>query len=398
MRSAVPMAGDALLDHLRGLRDELTEFLGTLVRNESPTDVPDSQRAVQRILSDALRDLGFTVRHIPGTSTGGHLYARPSRRARGGPVQLLVGHSDTVWPVGTLGTMPLRVEDDRLYGPGSFDMKGGLSQAVFALRALRDLGLEPSVTPVVFVNSDEEVGSPESRRWVVRLARVSCRAFVLEPSLGVAGKIKTARKGVARFTVTVKGKAAHAGLDPGAGASAILELSHVIQRLHELNDPEGGTTVNVGVVDGGSRPNVVAARGRAEVDVRVLTPEDGRRIADAIRSLESRTAGVSLEVEGGMAMPPLEHTPRNRRLWTTVREAGREMGLELEETTAGGGSDGNTTSRFTATVDGLGPVGDGAHAAHEHVELDALVRRCALLARLLLAPAEPPDGGGTRGP
>lgn len=378
-----------LLAHVESLRGEMTAFLERLIRAESPTDVPDAQREVQRILSGALRDLDFEVRHVSGESTGGHLFARPAHRVRGRPVQLLVGHCDTVWPLGSLGEMPIRLEDGRLYGPGSYDMKGGLTQAVFALRTLRDLDLEPPVTPVVFVNSDEEVGSPESRRWVTRLARISCRAFILEPSLGVTGKIKTARKGVGRFTVTVKGKAAHAGLDPGSGASAILELSHVIQRLHELNDPERGTTVNVGVVDGGIRPNVVAPHSRAQVDVRVLTRDDGRHITRAIRSLEPRTPGVALQVEGGMAIPPLERTPRNRRLWKTVREAGREMGLDLEEATAGGGSDGNTTSRFTATVDGLGPVGDGAHAAHEHVEMEGVVQRCALLVRLLLAPAEP---------
>lgn len=376
-----------LLSHVRDLRGEMIDLLTTLVRAESPTDVPDAQREVQRILSGALRDLDFAVRRIPGGNTGGHLFARPRGRVRGRPVQLLLGHSDTVWPLGTLHDMPLRVEDGRLYGPGAFDMKGGLVQAVFALRTLRDLSLDPTVTPVLLVNSDEEVGSPESRRWVARLARASCRALVLEPSLGAAGRIKTARKGVGRFTVTVRGQAAHAGLDPGAGASAILELSHVIQRLHALDDPERGTTVNVGVVDGGIRPNVVPPLARAEVDVRVLTREDGARIADTIGALEPATSGTSLEVEGGIGVPPLERTPRNRGLWETVRTAGRELGLELEEATAGGGSDGNTTSRFTATVDGLGAVGDGAHARHEHVVLDGMVERCALLARVLLEPA-----------
>ncbi|HSR42839.1 MAG TPA: M20 family metallopeptidase, partial [Longimicrobiales bacterium] len=368
---------------------ELTDLLLALVRAESPTDVPGAQREAQAILTGALEEVGLAVRYIPGDTTGGHLLARPDHRPSSRPIQLIVGHCDTVWPLGTLAERPARVVGGRLYGPGAYDMKAGLAQAVLALRTLRELGLDPPVTPVVFVNSDEEVGSTESRRWVVRLARLASRALILEPSLGMSGKIKTARKGVGRFDVVVTGKAAHAGLDPGAGASAILELSHVIQRVHELNDPEGGTTVNVGVVDGGIRPNVIAPRSRAQVDVRVLTREAGEQVTEALRALEPRTPGVSISVEGGMAIPPLERTPRNRRLWRTVRRVGREVGLDLEEATAGGGSDGNTTSRFTATVDGLGPVGDGAHALHEHVEVDGMVRRCALLARLLLAPGDP---------
>jgi glutamate carboxypeptidase len=264
-------------------------------------------------------------------------------------------------------------------------MKGGLTQIVFALRTLRDLGLDPPLTPVVFMNSDEEIGSPESISWVRFLARRVRRAYVLEPSLGAEGRIKTARKGVSQFIVRARGRAAHAGLDPGAGASAILEMAHVIQSLHGLGDGKG-TTVNVGVVEGGIRPNVVAPACRAEVDVRVLTAEEGRRVEAGIRGLGARTPGVSLEVEAGITIPPLEWTSRNRRLWDMVREEGSRMGLALREATAGGGSDGNTISLFTATLDGLGPVGDGAHAVHEHVDIGSTLDRCALLARILMAP------------
>lgn len=384
------MKGDgvsaALLARVRALREEFVAFLADLVSAESPTDDPPTQAAVQTLLGAELRRLGYRVRLLRGDSTGGHLLARPGRRLGGRPIQLLIGHSDTVWPVGTLKEMPLRIEGDRLRGPGSYDMKGGLAEIVFALRALSDLGLEPPVTPVVFVNSDEEIGSPESRRWIVRLAAAASRAFVLEPALGEAGLVKTERKGVGRFEVTVRGRAAHAGLDPDAGASAILELAHVIQGLHGLADPERGTTVNVGVVEGGIRANVVPALARAEVDVRVRTHVDGEQVTERIRSIGPETPGVSVEVEGGIVIPPMERTPRNARLWELVRSAGRELGLELAETAAGGGSDGNTTSRYTATVDGLGPVGDGAHALHEHVQVDRTLERCALLARLLLEP------------
>lgn len=378
--------GLATLARVRAMRDEFVGFLSDLAVIESPTDHPETQAAVQAVLADALRDLGYEVRILPGRTTGGHLYARRAGRDRSRPSQLLVGHTDTVWPLGTLREMPVRIEDGRLHGPGTLDMKGGLTQIVFALRALAELGLEPEVEPVVFVNSDEEIGSPESRRWVRALARVACRAFILEPALGPDARVKTGRKGVGRFDVTIRGRASHAGLQPEAGLSAIVELSHVIQKLHALNDPVHGTTVNVGVIDGGVRPNVVAPTARAGVDVRVATMEDAANVERAILGLEPTLPGIRLEVTGGVRIPPLERTPRNRRLWSQVREAGHELGFELDEGVAGGGSDGNTTSLFTATLDGLGCVGDGAHAVHEHIEIDPSIDRCALLARLLLLP------------
>ena len=301
-------------------------------------------------------------------------------------MQLLLGHCDTVWPPGTLKKMPVDFEDDVVKGPGVYDMKGGLAQMVFALRALHDLDLEPTVAPVVFVNSDEEVGSPDSTRHIRRLARVAQRAFVMEPSLGPSGKLKTARKGVGRFTVVVEGKPAHAGLDPEGGASAILELSYLIQALFALNEPARGITVNVGTVDGGLSPNVVAPEGRAVVDVRVPTRQDARRVQQSILDLEPVTPGVKLRIEGAIGRPPMEPTPRNRRLWKTARRLGADLGVDLEEAVAGGASDGNTTSLFTATLDGLGAVGDGAHARHEFVFADKLVERCALLALLLMEP------------
>jgi glutamate carboxypeptidase len=240
---------------------------------------------------------------------------------------------------------------------------------------------------VLFLNSDEEVGSPDSKRHVRRLARASTRALVLEPALGLDGRIKTTRKGVGRFEIVVQGKAAHAGLDPTAGASAIVEVANVIHRLDGLNDPERGTTVNVGLVDGGTRPNVVAARARASVDVRVTTSEEGHAVEDKIRAIRPVTPGVTLHVDGGMGIHPLERTPRNARLWEYARAVGDTLGLSLRDGTAGGASDGNTTSLFTATLDGLGCVGDGAHADHEHIVIEDSLDRCALLARLMLAPA-----------
>ena len=377
---------ETILSFLRERRDDMVALLVELASQESPTDVPKTQHGVQRRLTEALEARGFRVRKIPGERTGGHLFARPSKREKGRPAQLLIGHSDTVWPLGTLSMMPVIVEDGHVRGPGTFDMKAGLVQGLFALEALQLLGYEPPATPVWFINSDEEIGSPESRRWVRLVARNVARTFVLEPALGPRGSLKTARKGVVRFTVTVSGNAAHAGLDPTGGASAIQELSHVVHRLHDLTDLERGTTVNVGVVRGGTRPNVVAAEAEAEVDVRVLTVQDGDAVERAIRSLRPHTEGTTLHVHGGLEVPPLERTPRNRALWNEALAAAERLGIVLDESTVGGGSDGNTTSQFTATLDGLGPIGDGAHAPHEAVVVESMVERAALLAELLMAP------------
>ena len=374
-----------VLGYLREQEQALVGFLERLALAESPTAEPASQDEVLRTLSGVLTEIGYATWRVPGHRSGGHLYTRPERR-RCAAAQLLLGHCDTVWPLGTLAEMPVEVKDGVITGPGVYDMKGGLAQMIFALRALRDLDLNPPLTPVVFVNSDEEVGSIGSTRYIRRLARAVQRTFVLEPSLGPSGKLKTARKGVGRFSVVVEGEAAHAGLDPEGGASAILELSYLIQALFALNDPARGITVNVGTIDGGLSPNVVAPESRAVVDVRVPTREDARRVEEAIYGLKPVTPGVTLRVEGGMGRPPMERTPRNRRLWEKACGLGKELGLDLDDGMAGGGSDGNTTSLFTATLDGLGAVGDGAHAHHEFVYVDRMVERCALLALLLMEP------------
>jgi glutamate carboxypeptidase len=299
-------------------------------------------------------------------------------------VQLLVGHVDTVWPLGTITRMPVRIVEGRLYGPGVFDMKGGLVQMLFALRALGELDLTPPATPIVFVASDEELGSFDSTMHLGRLARLASRVFVLEPAFGPGGKLKTERKGAGRFSLEVSGRASHAGVSPEEGVSAILELSYQIQRLFALNDPDRGITVNVGAIDGGLRPNVVAPAASAAIDVRVRTEEDGRRVEAAIRSLFPTQKGASIRVTGSLGRPPMLPTARNRALWLAAKRIGAELGLALDEARVGGASDGNLTSLYAATLDGLGPVGDGAHAEHEHVEVARLPERAALLALLLL--------------
>jgi glutamate carboxypeptidase len=374
-----------ILEYLQSKRQDMIELLKHMAEAESPSDVPSAQHDIREIIINRLQILGYRAWRIPGHLSGGMLYARPARRQRGAPAQLMLGHYDTVWPLGTLNDMPFVEDGEVVRGPGVFDMKGGIVQALLALEAIQHFGSEPSVTPHVFLNSDEEIGSRESRRYIERLAPLMDRVLVLEPSLGPSGKLKTARKGIGRFTVTVEGKAAHAGLDPGAGASAILELSHVIQSLFSLNDLDRGVTVNVGTIDGGLRPNVVAPKSQAVVDVRVATQKDAEQIESTIRGLESVTPGTTLQVEGGFGRPPMERTPANRRLWNLARQLGTNLGLELEEGMAGGGSDGNTSSLYTATLDGLGAVGDGAHAHHEHLIPGKSLERAALLALLLLA-------------
>jgi glutamate carboxypeptidase len=239
---------------------------------------------------------------------------------------------------------------------------------------------------VFLINSDEEIGSHESTRLITRFARGADRCFVLEPSLGPSGDLKTARKGVGSFTITVRGKAAHAGLDPGKGASAILELSLVIQKLFALNDAEKGITVNVGTIDGGLSANVVAPESKASVDVRVPTLEDAERLEKIIHGIEAETPGTEVVIEGSVRRPPMERTPGNQRLWQLAQKGAEELGISIEQAAAGGGSDGNTTSQLVPTLDGLGAVGAGAHAVNEHMVLDKMVERSALLARLLAFP------------
>ena len=363
----------------------MTALLEQLAEAESPSLEPATQARPFATLADELRSIGFEVERLPGRGTGDHLEARP--RGRRGAYQLLLGHMDTVWPTGTLEQMPVVADDDRVRGPGVYDMKGGLVQMVFALRALHEFHAHSPLVPVVFVNSDEEIGSHDSRTHIRRLAAGAERAFVLEPSFGPSGKLKTARKGAGYFTVTVEGRASHAGLDPEKGASAILEVSHQIQRLFALNDRERGISVNVGTIDGGLRPNVVAPRVTAEVDVRVLHAEDAEAVQRAILGLTPVEEGVVVEVAGELGCPPLERTERNVALWRAAQRAARELGIEIDEATVGGTSDGNITSQYTATLDGLGSVGDGAHASHEYVVASQMPKRAALVALLLLTPS-----------
>ncbi len=375
-----------ILDYLHYKKGEMIDLLETLVRMESPSNLAQTQKPVFKLLKKELIKRDYQVKIIPTRNTGGNLLAIPKKRKFQQKNQLLIGHSDTVWPLGTLEKMPLYTSKNKLYGPGSYDMKAGLMFMIFAIEALQTNEIEPEISPVIFINSDEEIGSYDSRNHLIRLAKIAERAFVLEPSLGPDGKLKTRRKGVGEFIIRIIGKASHAGLAPEKGLSAILELSFVVQKLFALNNPDRGITVNVGTIDGGIRPNVVAPESKAVVDVRILHLEDAEKVETAIRNIQPTTPGIEIIVEGGLERPPMEKTPKNEQLWQYARETALKLGIQLEEATAGGGSDGNLTNLYTPTLDGLGAVGDEAHAPGEFVYIDRLVERAALLANLLLTP------------
>lgn len=384
--------GARLLALLRERQEEMAALLCTLAEAESPSREPAAQVAMLELLTRELDARGYAAEILPGQDVGPHLLGYPGDSRPPPGFQLILGHLDTVWPLGTLERMPVLRRDDRLHGPGVFDMKGGLVQTLFALDALAELELEPVSPPLILVCSDEEIGSPDSRTHSIRLARDAARAFVVEPSFGQDGALKTARKGVGRFDLRIHGQASHAGIEPEKGVSAILELSRQVQRLFELNDRERGITVNVGTIDGGLGANVIAPEAVARVEARVPDAADAERIERQILSLEAVEPGIRIEVSGGFGRPPLERTPRNRQLWEAAQAAGARLGIDLDEAAVGGASDGNLASAHTAVLDGMGAVGDGAHAPEEHVIVPRMPERAALLAAMLLEPIEDPDG------
>jgi glutamate carboxypeptidase len=386
--------GARLLALLRERQEEMAGLLCTLAEAESPSREPAAQVAMLELLTRELKARSYAAEVLPGQDVGPHLLSYPGDSRPPAGFQLILGHLDTVWPLGTLERMPVVRRDDRLHGPGVFDMKGGLVQTLFALDALAELGLEPASPPLILVCSDEEIGSPDSRTHSIRLARDAARAFVVEPSFGQDGALKTARKGVGRFDLRIHGQASHAGIEPEKGVSAILELSRQVQRLFELNDTARGITVNVGTIDGGLGANVIAPEAVARVEARVPDAADAERIERQILSLEAVEPGIRIEVSGGFGRPPLERTPRNRRLWQAAQAAGARLGIDLDEAAVGGASDGNLASEHTAVLDGMGAVGDGAHAPEEHVIVPRMPERAALLAAMLVEPVGDRAGAG----
>jgi len=369
------------------VQDRLDDYLAeltALVEHESPSRDKAALDALAARIAARWIDLGAASVEIVDNPVGGHHVVG---RFAGGLDQrptLVVGHFDTVWPAGTLARMPIRREGERLHGPGVYDMKTSLVLVNAAVEALAALGLSLSRPLTVLFTSDEEIGSPTSRALIEDLARQSEHVLVLEPPLA-DGSLKTARKGVGRFSLTVEGKAAHAGIAPEQGASAIVELAHQILKIQALNDPGAGTTLNVGLIQGGTTPNVVAPRASAEVDVRAVTADAAEAVERALLALGPVTPGTRVLVGGGINRPPMERSPAIAALFDRARSIGRELGMELSEGSTGGGSDGNFTAAIGApTLDGLGALGAGAHADHEHVLIDSIPERAALLAALIL--------------
>jgi glutamate carboxypeptidase len=361
--------------------DGILEDLKTFVELESPSDDKAMTDRFGDFLADTVRGrLRARVEVLEQPRFGNHIRMELGPQNGERPI-LLLGHFDTVWPVGTLAGMPFRTEGPFAYGPGTLDMKGGLVLGIHALEALQEADLLRM--PVVFLfTSDEERGSLSSRPLIEAEASASQAVLVLEPAAG--GALKTARKGIGIFRVGVEGLAAHAGSNPELGVSAIEEMARLILDLHGLNDPTTGTTVNVGVVNGGTRPNVTAAAASAEVDLRVTNLAEAQRLEETILGLRPHNPKARVSVTGGINRPPMERTPGVAALFEMARGVARRLGFELGEASVGGASDANfVTPLGVPVIDGLGAVGDGAHATHEHVEVASLPIRASLIAGLI---------------
>ncbi len=354
-----------------------------LVEIESPSDNKAAVDQLSEVVAVKLAALGGTVRFHKARDFGNHLQVDFAGRVPGKPV-LLLGHYDTVYPLGTLASMPCRVVDGKLTGPGALDMKSGIGLMLHALAGLKDWHGELPRPVTVLLVSDEEVGSDSSRAITESLAKKAAAVLVLEPSYGHKGALKTARKGVGEYQVKVTGKASHAGLDFKKGVNAIIELARQIEKISGFTDLKKGVTVNVGIVSGGSRTNVVPAEALAQVDVRIARLEDAAGIDEKIRGLRAFNRKCKIEVSGRVNRPPMERTAAVAALYEMAVAIARDLVWKLGEAAVGGGSDGNFTAGLgIPTLDGLGGVGDGAHAVHEHIVISELPRRAALVAGLI---------------
>jgi len=376
---------DPLLSWARKNQPALVRLIRDLVECESPTDSPEDVTRCASLLRDSFSDIADS-RMIGGNTYVGtfRLPGRSPQKVKRGRI-LALGHSDTVWPMGTIRTMKFRQRDGRLWGPGVLDMKAGLAMFAFAMRALRELEIPVAHEVQLLVNPDEETGSKSSRKTTEALAK-GCRAvLVLEPGTGLTGKAKTARKGIGAYRVAVHGVAAHSGVDFEKGASAIVELSRQIsEKITGFTDLKRGITVNPGVISGGTRSNVTAAFAEIDIDIRVPRAQDAIALEKKFRSLKPFDKRCSLEITGGLNRPPMERGKGTAELFLLAQKLAVGLGVTLEESSTGGGSDGNFTAALgVPTLDGIGAVGEGAHATHESVLVDRLADRVALLARLV---------------
>ena len=362
----------------------MTALIRKFVECESPSDDAAAVNRFVDLVADTVTPYA-SVKTKPGGQYGRLLTAEmklPGRKKDG--QVLALGHSDTVWPMGTLHGMPFREAGGRLWGPGVLDMKAGIVFFLFAVQGLRELEIPATAKVVLQLNPDEEVGSEVSRPLTEKNAAASRAVLVLEPGTGLTGKLKTARKGVGDFTVTVRGKASHAGVDFGAGASAIVELARQINQIAGFTEADKGITVNPGVIQGGTRTNVVAAEARAEIDIRVLRLKDAPVLEKRFRALKPYDERCRIEVTGGLNRPPMERSAGIVRLFKIAQRLAAGFGVDVEESLTGGGSDGNFTAALgIPTLDGLGAVGEGAHAANESILVERMADRTALIGKLL---------------
>ena len=376
---------DPLLKALQRQQSEMVAMLRQFVEAESPSTNKPAVDLCGAIIAKMAQQMGARVRLFSSRKTGNNVRLEFSSHGTPAARQiLLLGHMDTVWKLGTLRRMPFRVRQGRAYGPGAYDMKAGIVVALFAIRSLQELGVPLKSNVVLLVNADEEIGSPSSRPITEREGRRSDCVLVVEGAHGPRGALKTARKGVGEFEIHVQGRAAHAGIEPEKGASAISEIAKQLLYIESIADIKRGITINTGIVQGGSRSNVIPAEAIAKVDARIVRAKDAARIEKRLHGLRPFDRRTRVTVTGGFNRPPMERTAQTVALFERARRLARPLGISLTETAVGGGSDGNFTAALgVPTLDGLGAVGDGAHAAHEHVVIRELPRRAALLAHLI---------------
>jgi len=371
------------LRYFRKRQSQIVDSIRQLVEIESPSDVKQSVDRLNAVLASRLSELGGQVRVHAAEKFGNHLQVdfKSARTDKRQPV-LLLGHTDTVYPIGTISKMPSRVAKGRVWGPGVLDMKSGIALVLHVVEAMKKWGAPRAMT--ILLVSDEEVGSNSSRAITENLAKQSAAVLVLEPAYGLRGAVKTARKGVGEYKLQVTGVAAHSGLDFEKGQSAVVELAKQICEVSKLSDPARGITLNVGKIAGGTRVNVVPAEASAVIDLRVATTKDAATMDRKLRALKPFNRHCKISVTGGMNRPPMERTAGVAALYSRAVEVVKELGWNLEEAAVGGGSDGNFTAALgIPTLDGLGGVGEGAHAEHESVVIADLPARAALLASLI---------------
>lgn len=373
----------SVLSYMEQHKEQIIEDLKSFVRLESPSLDKAAVDRLSRALAERFAAAGATTEFLARANRGDLLRLEWGQGREAGQTMVLC-HMDTVFDVGDIAKNPLRIENGRLYGPGTSDMKAGFTLLLWALRCMQELGLTPRRKVVGLLTSDEEIGSEAARGAIEEEARRSAIALIAEPAMPPKGALKTWRKGTGGYDLIVTGKPAHAGADPTKGINAVEELAHHILTLQKLTDMSKGTTVNVGVISGGTRSNVVPAEARAEIDVRFMTMEEAHRIDGVIRGLQPVLPGAKLTIEGGINRPPMVRNEATIALFQKAQSLAAELGFHVDEAGTGGGSDGNFTSGVGCpTLDGLGACGDGLHTFEEYVEVDSLPQRAALLVRLL---------------